>query len=179
MMVGVEPDVRTIDPRAAFESLFRSNYPAVVAYVRQVWPTVDEDEVVSRTFEIAWRRSEQIPEQAVRGWLIGVARNCALNAVRSNRRRQTYVEAFRSMRRSRSAALHQYEIPPETVDALQSAFDDLRKGDQEVLVLAAWQGLSGDDLGAALGTTASAAAVRLFRARERLKAAYARYGEES
>ncbi len=178
MMVGVEPDVRTIDPRAAFELLFRSNYAAVVAYVRQVWPTVDEDEIVSRTFEIAWRRSDEIPEHAVRGWLIGVARNCALNAVRSNRRRQTYVDAFRSMRRSGSAALHQHEIPPETVDALQSAFADLREGDQEVLVLGAWQGLSGEDLAAALGTTSSAAAVRLFRARERLRAGYVRYGGE-
>ena len=172
IMVGVEPAVRTSDDHARFENLFREHYRAVTAYVRQVWPSVDEDEIMSNTFEIAWRRLDEIPEGAARGWLIGVARYCSLNALRSQRRRQTYVDAFAAMRARLGAGAHDQTVAYETADALQAAFSDLREADQETLVLASWEGLTGDDLGAALGVSGATAAVRLFRARQRLRNAY-------
>ncbi len=63
-------------------------------------------------------------------------------------------------------------IPIETMDALRDAFESLRPADQEVLLLATRDGLLGENLAAALGTSKSAAGVRLFRARDRLQTAY-------
>jgi RNA polymerase sigma factor (sigma-70 family) len=171
-MVGVEPAVRTSDEHARFEALFRKHHRAVTSYVRQVWPSVDEDEIMSKTFEIAWRRLDEVPDGSTRGWLIGVARHCSLNALRSQRRRQTYVAAFTAMRARISVGSHDQTVAFDTADVLQSAFADLRESDQEVLLLASWEGLTGDDLGAALGVTGPTAAVRLFRARQRLRDAY-------
>jgi RNA polymerase sigma factor (sigma-70 family) len=175
-MVGVEPAVRTSEDRARFETLFREHYRAVTSYIRQVWPSVDEDEIMSRTFEVAWRRLDEVPEGSVRGWLIGVARHCALNALRSQRRRQTYVDAFTSMRARLGSGAHDQVAAFDSADVLRSAFAELRASDQEVLLLASWEGLTGDDLGEALGVTGPTAAVRLFRARQRLRAAYESMG---
>ena len=171
-MVGVEPVVRTSDEHARFEAVFRKHYRAVTSYVRQVWPSVDEDEIMSKTFEIAWRRLDEVPDASTRGWLIGVARHCALNALRSQRRRHTYVDAFAAMRARINVGAHDQTVAFDTADALQSTFADLSESDQEVLLLASWEGLTGNDLGAALGVTGPTAAVRLFRARQRLRNAY-------
>jgi RNA polymerase sigma-70 factor (ECF subfamily) len=178
-MVGVEPVERTRDAVARYEAMFREHYRAVSSYVRQVWPRVDEDEIMSRTFEIAWRRFDEMPADASRGWLIGVARHCALNDVRSQRRRRGYHEAFRAMRSRVSPDAHDEMAAFDAADALQQAFEQLRDSDQDVLLLAAWGGLSGEELGAALGVSASTASVRLFRARERLRAAHAALEVES
>ena len=175
-MVGVEPVTRRRDDVARYEALFREHYRAVASYVRQVWPRVDEDEIMSRTFEIAWRRFDELPPAAARGWLIGVARHCALNDVRSQRRRRSYQDAFASMRSRVSPGVNDDIAAIDSADALSCAFEQLRDGDQELLLLSAWGGLSGEDLGAALGVSASTAAVRLFRARERLRIAYAAQG---
>ena len=171
MMGGVDPRTRKENSDSVFESLFRAHYTGVAAYVRHAWPGVDVDEVLSRTFEDAWTRLPDVPGASPRGWLIGVARNCARNASRSSRRR-TLNEAFAATRTKTSAELNDRHIAVETMDALQVAFNGLRSADQEVLAFASWHGLNGDDLGAALGTSASTAAVRLFRARERLRARF-------
>jgi RNA polymerase sigma factor (sigma-70 family) len=171
IMVGVEPE-RTSAQQARFEALFREHYRAVAAYVRQVWPSVDEDEIMSNTFEVAWRRLDEVPTGPTRGWLIGVARNCSLNALRSQRRRQAHTDAFAAMRSRLDLSAVGGSGAYDTADALQAAFDGLREADREVLVLAAWEGLSGDDLGAALGLSGATATVRLFRARQRLRRAF-------
>ena len=57
----------------------------------------------------------------------------------------------------------------EDLDVLQSAFGQLRPDEQEILLLAAWEGLDRGALGVALGVPANAATVRLFRARQRLR----------
>jgi RNA polymerase sigma-70 factor, ECF subfamily len=165
MMLGVEPEVRASSPVDEYEQLFRAHYRAVCSYVRRVWPFVDEDNVLSRTFEIAWRRLDDVPSDAARGWLVGVARNCALNEMRASRRRATYLDAFVAIRRRASSDLFDTAVPPETSEAMQRAFAQLRDSDQDVLLLASWGGLAGEDLGAALGVSGSSAAVRLFRAR--------------
>lgn len=175
-MVGVEPGARARGDVARFEAMFREHYRAVSSYVRQVWPRVDEDEIMSKTFEIAWRRFDEVPHDVARGWLIGVARHCALNDIRSQRRRRAYTDAFAAMRSRVAPGVNDAIGAFETADALERAFARLRPADREVLELAAWGGLAGEELGAALGVSGSTAAVRLFRARERLRAAYTEEG---
>lgn len=173
MMDAVQGDL-DLDAEAAdvYESLFRAHYLSVRSYLRQAWPAVDEDEVLSRTFETAWRRLDDIPADVARGWLIGVARNHALNTVRSSRRRRSRMDALAALPGAGAADLHDHAVPADTVQAVERAMRRLSDSDREVLVLAANGGLSGETLGTALGTSASIAAKRLSRARSRLTEYY-------
>lgn len=173
-----QPDAESDDSVASYEALFRRNYVAVHAWVRRAWPAVDSDEVLSRTFEVAWRRLDQVPADAERGWLIAVARNCALNWIRSDRRRTIRLGSLDAGEARLSAELFDESVPAATRAALQRGFGSLSAKDREVLLLSAWGGLTGADLGAALGVSAGAAAVRLHRARIRLNEAFAREGSD-
>src|SRR5690349_9655052 len=89
-MAGVVPaDGRR---RAAFEQLFRAHYRAIENFVTSRYASIDSDAVLSRTFEVAWRRLDEVPTDATRGWLIAVARNCARNEMRGTRRRRAHLD---------------------------------------------------------------------------------------
>ena len=49
-----------------------------------------------------------------------------------------------------------------------AAMAELKPGDQEILMLAAWEELSGPEIAAVLGISTSAAEQRLHRAKKRL-----------
>jgi RNA polymerase sigma-70 factor (ECF subfamily) len=140
-------------------------------FVTSRFSAIDSDAVLSKTFEIAWRRFEEIPPDATRGWLIAVARNCARNELRGTRRRLRHVDALAN------AVRHSDREPPQisngTIEAFRDAFNQLSEADREVLLLAEWDGLLGADLAAAIGTSKSTAAVRLHRARARLRTTFA------
>jgi RNA polymerase sigma-70 factor (ECF subfamily) len=157
--------------RAAFELLFRAHYRSIEAFVTSRYPTIDVDAVLSRTFEVAWRRLGDIPPDAARGWLISVARNCARNEMRGTRRRRRHVVALTAVIEHHRA--EPAPISAHTLEAFRRAFGQLSSKDQEVLLLADWDGLEGADLGAALGISKSTAAVRLHRARTRLRSSFA------
>jgi RNA polymerase sigma-70 factor (ECF subfamily) len=154
---------------AAFEDVFRSHYRAVRAYVTSHYTGLDADEVVASTFHVAWQRFDEIVADTQRAWLIGVARNLIRNADRSRRRRARFVDALMAARPTVSVGLAGSRVSLEDIDALRSAFGRLRPGEQEILLLAAWEGLERDALGVVLGVSASTATVRLFRARQRLR----------
>ena len=154
--------------RRVYEQLFRTHYRSVEDYVRSRFSSLDCDAVLSKTFEVAWRRLEDIPAESPRGWLIAVARNCARNEQRGSRRRRQRLDDYAAV-----IQLPDLEPPPisrDTFESFRQAFGKLSPSDREVLLLADWDGLIGDDLGAALGVSKSTAAVRLHRARARLRA---------
>jgi RNA polymerase sigma-70 factor (ECF subfamily) len=153
--------------RAVFETLFRVHYRSVEAFVRSRYPSIDHDAVVSHTFEIAWRRLEEIPTEGPRGWLISVARNCARNEMRGSRRRQARLEELAAV--IRIPDVEPPSISSSTLESFRVAFSRLPAPDREVLLLADWDGLIGEDLARALGVSKTAAAVRLHRARARLR----------
>jgi DNA-directed RNA polymerase specialized sigma24 family protein len=65
-----------------FEGLFRENYPLVRAYaLRRAAPEAAQD-VVADTFLVAWRRLEDVPDDAL-PWLYGIARRVLANQRRS------------------------------------------------------------------------------------------------
>lgn len=151
--------------------LYYDHQRAVAAYVRGHHPGCDEDDVVAETFVVALRRLDDMPGDAERAWLIGIARNVVRNLVRSQRRRDAGVSALLAARPPVSVALNGHRPPLELVDQVTGAFGRLRADDQEVILLAAWDGLTGRDLGEVLGISAGRAADRLHRARARLRAA--------
>lgn len=151
---------------AAFAALFEAHFDALLAYARRRTDQLtDAEDVVADTFSVLWRRIEHLPTDpsARLPWLYGVARRVLSNQRRAAARRQRLVDRLRS-------ALTPYRSPPSATDVI-GALAALRPPDQEILRLAAWEGLSHAEIALALGITLNAATIRLHRARQRLSAA--------
>ncbi|GGN05678.1 RNA polymerase sigma-70 factor (ECF subfamily) [Actinoplanes campanulatus] len=142
-----------------FDRLWRDHAAAVLAYARRRVDGDQADEVVAETFVVAWRRLREIPE-ATRPWLFGVARRVSANVRRSEQRREALHDRLAAQPR------------PSTGDPsglVGRALDRLPADDRELLMLLAWDGLTRPEAAAALGCSRGALAVRLHRARRRLK----------
>ena len=76
-----------------FRRLVRENSPEVANYLRRrLYPLTpaDLDDLVEETMLIVWRRLDDVPADAERPWIIGVARNILRNARRSQNRRHAF-----------------------------------------------------------------------------------------
>ncbi|MEX2080552.1 MAG: sigma-70 family RNA polymerase sigma factor [Dehalococcoidia bacterium] len=150
-----------------FRVLFEANHGPVRAYAgRRCGRSEDAEDVVSETFAVAWRRLNDVPAEASLPWLYGVARKVLANQRRGQRRWLGLVERIRQQ--PQDVSTPESDGPP-VVDALRT----LRPDDQEVLRLAAWEGLSHSEIGSALGISTNAATIRIHRARKRLGEALA------
>ncbi|AKJ08982.1 hypothetical protein ABB07_02765 [Streptomyces incarnatus] len=154
-----------------FAAAYREHYWAVSRYVARRLPgrAGEVEEVVAEVFTVAWRRRRELPEEPL-PWLYGVARNCLANAVRGHGRRRRLLD-----RLGNDEAAHGRHIvrspDAETAGAwVHEALDRLSPADQEVLRLAAWEELDAGQIAVALGCGRRAAAMRLHRARRRLRA---------
>src|SRR5205085_3280589 len=102
-----------------------------------------------------------IPADAAVPWLYGVARNVARNHRRGERRR-----AALALATPPSPPVPPPDEPADTT-VMRVALDALSDDDRDVLRLVAWDDVAAADLPLALGCSASAARVRLHRARKR------------
>jgi RNA polymerase sigma-70 factor, ECF subfamily len=149
-----------------FEAVFRTHHRAVLRYALRRTDPATADEVVSETFLVCWRRLDDVPDDPL-PWLLATARRCLANLRRSTRRstalaaRATALDAGTESR-DPSDVLGASEI-------VRIAFGQLSEADREVLRLVAWDGLDLAAGAAVLGCTRAAFAVRLHRARRRLK----------
>jgi RNA polymerase sigma-70 factor (ECF subfamily) len=147
-----------------FRRLFADYNRHVLAYaLRRTEQRSDAEDVVSSTFAVAWRRWSDKPSAEFElPWLYAIAARVLANQRRSLRR----LAALRSrLREAPAPARDERSDLREVVAALKQ----LRRDDQEILRLAAWEGLTGAELAVALGCTENAAAIRLHRARQRLE----------
>jgi RNA polymerase sigma-70 factor (ECF subfamily) len=125
----------------------------------------DAEEVVAETLLVAWRRRRELPvDDEALPWLYGVARRVLANQRRSHARRRRLERLLQPLTRSSTAAEE-----PIGVDSVVAATQRLTTPDQEILRLAAWEGLSHAQIAIALGCSENAAALRLHRARQRLR----------
>jgi RNA polymerase sigma-70 factor (ECF subfamily) len=151
----------TADERR-FEVLYRSHFASVTAYARRRFPA-RADDVVAETFLIAWRRLEQVPEDAL-PWLYGVARRVVADLLRSTRRQAAVAERLVEAGLTETAA-------PELPDGqLRRALAALSEEDRELILLVYWEDLEPARAAGALGCSRPAALTRLWRIRRRLRA---------
>ncbi|MFI6503094.1 RNA polymerase sigma factor [Nonomuraea typhae] len=146
------------------EAIYNAHYPAIHQYAaRRTGSPDDTADVISETFLTAWRRIADVPEgDAARLWLYGVARRVLANQRRGQSRRSGLAERLKD---DLAAAR---PSQPAGIDRVREAFDELPARDREVLALAFWEDLTGPEIGKVLGCTATAARIRLHRARKRL-----------
>ncbi len=158
---------------AAFTDLYRAHYAAVRSYASVCVPSSEVDDIVADTFVVAWRRFADLPEDWARGWLIGVARNVVRSRHRRSRRALNFVGQLVDLRPDSATMLDGDEMSIEDLDILKTAFASIGEADQEILILAGPYDLSTPEIALALGIKQNAVAVRLHRARARLRAARA------
>ncbi|MFC9682632.1 RNA polymerase sigma factor [Streptomyces sp. NPDC056948] len=163
----------------SFAAAYREHYWAVSRYVaRRLQGRAGEvEEVVAEVFTVAWRRRADLPPSPL-PWLYGVARNCLANAVRGHGRRRRLVDRLGN---DDTAHGRHIAVGPEadTPGAwVHEALSRLSAADQEVLRLTAWEELGVDEVAVALGCGSRAAAMRLHRARRRLRTEIDRMGPE-
>jgi RNA polymerase sigma-70 factor (ECF subfamily) len=161
---------RTDFEHESFRRLFDSAYRPLFAYaLRRTKCPEDAEEIVADTLLVAWRRRKEMPGGAEAiPWLYGVARRLIANQRRGQGRRRRLERGLRPLT---AATLDPGELA-EAADMTRiviGASRRLREDDQEILRLAAWEGLSHEQIAIALGCTENAAALRLRRARQRLR----------
>jgi RNA polymerase sigma-70 factor (ECF subfamily) len=152
---------------ARFREMFDATYPVVARYARHRGLSGEDlEDLVSATFEVAWRRFDQVPtgDEAL-PWLLGVA----LNHLRNHRRRV-----------ARDQGLLERLPAPEPVPGpstpgvswreIRVALERLSATDRELVMLVAWDELRPAQAGRVLGLTPGASRTRLHRARIKLAA---------
>ena len=155
--------------RERFEALYAAHYRDVHRFALRRTDPAAAEEIANEVFVVCWRKLDGVPDQPL-PWLYTVARNCIGNQRRT---------ASRQQRRERAAADEQRTAPPAARDPAERfaesdnvlrAFTALPERDREALRLVAWEDLPLAAAARAAGTSRTAFAMRLHRARRRLAA---------
>jgi RNA polymerase sigma-70 factor, ECF subfamily len=149
--------------RMRFEALFTAHYASLMRYAARRVGIEAAQEVVSETFLLAWRRLDDVPDNAL-PWLYGAARRVVANEVRRRSRASRLDERVAAW--STAPDADQSDIVSDQL-RVRAALNGLSERDREVLMLANWEQLSGSEIATALGCSVAAAKVRLHRARHR------------
>jgi RNA polymerase sigma factor (sigma-70 family) len=150
-------------------ALFAAHAARLFAYARRYGPAELAEDLVSDAFVVALRRESDLPQDTgeAYAWLVGTVRKIAAN---QRRRDASYDKYWREAVRTYWAAGR--TDSPETVvadrDECVEALTNLSESDRDLLLLVAWDGLTPEQAGAALGISRRTLAVRLHRARQRL-----------
>jgi RNA polymerase sigma factor (sigma-70 family) len=150
--------------RDRFEALFLAHYRAVHRYALRRTDPAQAEEIANETFMVCWRKLDAVPDPAL-PWLYAVAGKVLANRRRETKRRGR-TEAHLRAQRDVSG-----RDPAERLaarDSILRAFVALGERDREALRLVAWEGLSLADAARAAGTSRTAFAMRVHRARRRL-----------
>ncbi len=136
------------------------------------------EDVTQDAFLALYRHQSQVPESAYRPWLYRVTRNLCLDVLR---RRRFKLRLFRDLSRDDEAHPslpdHSGARPDEMAEAreAQAAIEDaiaaLPMKFREAFILCEMQGLSYEDAAAILRCPVKTVSTRLFRARQRFRAA--------
>jgi len=132
------------------------------------------DDIVSETFVRLWHARERLDLATAKGYLLAIARNLFLAEWRRGRRMTAldYREPDRGPGPERHAQAH------IELQAVLAALQRLPEIDRAAVLLRAEEGLSYEEVAAALGISAGAARVKVHRARLRLAEAL-RTGEST
>jgi RNA polymerase sigma factor (sigma-70 family) len=149
-----------------FERFYYAHYDRVAAYLLSRARRDHAQDALARTFEVAWRRFAEIPEPAL-PWLLGVARRVLSEQRRAEGRRDALIERIAE---TVPAAGGDHAETLATRQLVASALAQLSEVQREAVLLVAWDGLGQQDAATVLGCSRVAFAVRLHRARARLRA---------
>lgn len=150
-----------------FTELYDRHYRDIHRYMVRRVVGVDVGDVVAEVFLVAWRRIAEVPTDAALPWLYRVAGYVLANEMRGQRRGQRLV--IRMAIEPDSSRIDDHADGVASRLDIAAAFDRLSAADQEVLRLVSWERLDAADAARALGCSRATFAMRLLRARRRLR----------
>ncbi|ALJ19131.1 RNA polymerase sigma factor [Microbacterium sp. No. 7] len=151
------------DDHAWFTDDVAVHLDAVYRYFVRRAPRTDADDLCAEVFATAWRRRADVPRGGELPWLYRTA-----GFVLANHRRRAHGMPLRAVDEpDASGSDHADRVADR--DRLARALAALGERDREILLLHAWDGLDGTELGEALGVSRSGAQAALSRARARLR----------
>ncbi len=161
-----------------FEELFDRHRPAVAAYCARRVGSADAADAVAQTFTTAWRRRDDVPDgDAAIRWLYGVARNVLSHQFRSSTRSRRLAEKVGAQRRVAPPDPETAAVQHDDRQRVRQAVMALRPNDREVLLLAAWEGLSHAEIADMIDCSVAAVDKRVARAKRRLAARFERLAD--
>jgi RNA polymerase sigma-70 factor (ECF subfamily) len=157
-----------------FATIFHRHFGAVHAYLTRQVGGERADDLASATFTVAFERRRSFLEDATsaRPWLFGIALNLTRNEWRARQRAVVALTRLASTP-STPGADGGVDVGGPGGERLASVLGQLDHDQRDVLLLYAWEGLSYEEIAAALGVPVGTVRSRLARARERLRTALA------
>lgn len=163
-----------------FGALYREHYDAILAYFLRRTGSGAASDLAAEVFLVAWRRFDDVPagDEALL-WLYRVAGNVYAHQRRSIARGARLEDRLRSVPSPVPSEEPELQVVQRAeYDEVLAAAARLRRRDQEILRLAAWEELPHDQIGGLLGISVAAVDQRLHRAKKRLAKEYEkRHGE--
>ena len=149
-----------------FSELFTQHAQAISRYIYRRTAQEHVEDLTAETFATAWRKRDDIPTGFELQWLYKTAGFLVAN---QNRKKSALLlEEFPEIAHDSDPAMLVIED-----HSLREAFYKLSEKDRTVLVLAAWEGQSTEQIAAILNVSSNAAAVALSRARARFSKSFA------
>lgn len=180
-MDGIDRDANSF---FGFEKAYVSYRGMIYGHVlKMVRSEPDAEDLTVTAFEKAMRAwDRRPPEDELRPWLFRIATNACLDELRRRQRMKWRPwDLFASV-------FHPSQISPdnpeqdalrgERADLVHDALAKLAPRDRAALVMRECYGLSNEEVGKALNLSRDGAKMMLFRARDRLRAAYLQLGGE-
>ena len=154
--------------KEAFEALYAKYYDKVFAVARGVLLDSDEAaDAVQEVFTLVYRHLPRFDRRSRFGtWLFRIAVNRSIQEARKNKHKNKLVELKEAVGQLAPQA-------PEPSDPkVYEALSTLAPADRLLLVLFYWDELALNEIAETVGCNVNAAKTRLYRARERFRAAY-------
>jgi len=147
-----------------FAAIFDRHFDSVHAYLARRIGASLADDLASQTFVVAFERRESFRAtvDSARPWLFGIATNLMRNQWRAEQR------ALAALARLASDARRAAAPDRQEGDRLAAGLAQLDRGQRDALLLYAWEGLSYEEISAALGVPIGTVRSRIARARSRL-----------
>lgn len=167
----------SFDNAAVFADLFDRHFKSVHRYLaRRVGVDLAED-LAAETFLIAFdrRHAYQMTSPRSLPWLLGIATNLARQQWRTEKRalKALATTGLDPVMEDHSEWVVAKVVAKAECRAVASCLAKMSRGDRDVLLLVAWEGLTYDEVAAALGVPTGTVRSRLHRARGQVKSALA------
>lgn len=154
-----------------FRRVFDLFHRQVLSYCTRRAEAAEAQDAAAEVFLVAWRRRLTHPLDRVDlPWLYATARRTLANQRRTRTRQRRLGEKLARQPRVSVRTPEDVTLINDETGRVRVALDSLREADREVIRLALWEGLGHAEIGEALGTSSSAASMRLSRAIARLEA---------
>lgn len=147
-----------------FNQIFRANLPEISRFLARRMDHAQVEDLASDLFELAWNKKDSIPANLELPWLYKSARYLISNQRRKEQNRSRIFSMLQAPVSSPSAE----EIALADI-GLGSAWAKLKPREQELLSLWALDGLSHKEIAIVLEINENTAAIRLTRAKAKLK----------